>query len=196
MVIESLLTPGIAMFSVSITDLLNKWNEMGVFSYVLPFLLIFAVVYGILEKSGLFDSKSGSTTKPNHAVHAVIAVAVGLLALQLDFVSTFFQVIFPRFGVGIAIFLVLIILTGLFYKDTDDRGSFLAIGVTLAVAIALWALSSWDYWGDEWQLGYWFQDNFWAIVIGIIVVVSIYLIVKPDKTHATHSSGSGGGASG
>lgn len=181
MVIESLITSQVAMFSVSITELLNKWNDMGVFSYVLPFLLIFAVVYGILEKSGLFNTGKEHTT-PNHAVHAVIAVAVGLLALQLDFVSTFFQVIFPRFGVGIAIFLVLIILVGLFYNETDDRSSMLVVGASIAVAVALWALSSWDYWGDEWQLGYWFQDNFWAIVIGIIVAVSIYLIVKPDKT--------------
>lgn len=187
MVIESLLTSQIAMFSISITELLNQWNEMGVFSYVLPFLLIFAVVYGILEKSGLFNT--GKDKTPNHAVHAVIAVSVGLLSLQLDFVATFFQVIFPRFGVGIAIFLVLIILVGLFYKEEDDRSSLLVIGASIAVAIALWSLSSWNYWGDEWQLGYWFQDNFWAIVIGIIVSVSIYLIVKPDKEHKTSKAG-------
>lgn len=188
MVIESLLTSQIVLapFSVSITELLNKWNEMGVFSYVLPFLLIFAVIYGILEKSGLFNAKDG---KPNHAVHATIAVAIGLLSLQLDFVATFFQEIFPRFGVGLAIFLVLIILVGLFYSEAEDRSSMLVIGASIAIAVALWALSSWDYWGDEWQLGYWFQDNFWAIVIGIIVSVSIYLIVKPDKEHKTAKSG-------
>jgi len=185
MVIETILSSiPTSMFTISVTDILNRWNEMGAFSYILPFLLIFAVVYGILEKSRMFDVKEGEGKyKPNHAVHGTIAVAVGLLALQFDFVPTFFATVFPRFGVGLAIFLVFIILTGLFYSEKDDRGNFLVIGVIIAIAITLWALSSWDFWGDQWGLGFWFQENFWAILIGIIVVVAIYLIVKPEKEH-------------
>ena len=184
MVMETILgSIPTVMFSVSITDILNRWNEAGVFSYVIPFLLIFAVVYGILEKSGLFNAKTGKgeDTKPNHAVHGTIAVAVALLSLQFDFVSSFFATIFPRFGVGLAIFLVLIIFIGLFYDPTDDRGGFLAVGVVIAIAIALWSISSWQFWGDNYFLGSWFEDNFWAIAIGLIMVGAIYLIVRPEK---------------
>ena len=41
---------------VSITDVLNTWADLGVFSYVIPFLLIFAVVYAILEKTKILGA--------------------------------------------------------------------------------------------------------------------------------------------
>ena len=94
--------------AMTITDVLNSWNDIGVFSYVIPFLLIFAVVYAILQKSGVLGD--------NKTIDAIVAAAIGLLSLQLDFVATFFAVIFPRFGIGIAIFLVALIFIGFFYN--------------------------------------------------------------------------------
>ena len=86
----------------TVTDVLNVWNDLGVFSYVIPFLLIFAVVYAILDKSKILGD--------NTTIGAIVAAAIGLLALQFDFVPEFFAVIFPRFGIGISIFIVLIII--------------------------------------------------------------------------------------
>ena len=73
------------------------------------FLLIFAVVYGILSTMNIF-----SKGDKNKGVNAVIAIAVGLLALQWDYVPEFFSVIFPYAGIGISILLVALILMGLF----------------------------------------------------------------------------------
>jgi len=67
----------------TITGVLNVWNNMGVFSYVIPFLLIFAVVFAILKKTGILGDD-------NDGILAIIAVAIGLLSLQFDFVSKFF----------------------------------------------------------------------------------------------------------
>ena len=81
----------------SITDVLNIWNEMGVFSYVIPFLLIFAVVFAILKKTGMLSSRSADGKgDDNNGILAIISVAIGLLALQFDFVAEFFSIIFPR----------------------------------------------------------------------------------------------------
>jgi len=32
----------------NIADVMISWEQMGVFDYLLPFLLVFAIVYGIL----------------------------------------------------------------------------------------------------------------------------------------------------
>ena len=46
---------------MTITEILNIWNDLGVFSYVIPFLLIFAIIYAILEKSKILgDEKAVS----------------------------------------------------------------------------------------------------------------------------------------
>ena len=61
---------------------------MKFFEYILPFLLIFAVVYAILTKIHVFQDNKGAAL--------VVAFAIGLLSLQLGVVSTFFQNIFPK----------------------------------------------------------------------------------------------------
>ena len=82
----------------TITDVLNQWSEAGVFAYLLPFLFIFAVVFGILSKTKVLGDNKG--------VQATIALAIGLLSLQFDYVSNFFSIFLPYAGIGIAILLI------------------------------------------------------------------------------------------
>ena len=87
-------------FGYTITDILNIWADYGVFAYALPFLLIFAIVFGILSKTDILGKNKG--------VQATIALAVGLLSLQFDYVTNFYATIFPYAGIGISILLVAI----------------------------------------------------------------------------------------
>ena len=100
-------------YGTTITDILNIWNDIGVFSYVIPFLLIFAVISAILDKSKILGD--------NRMIESIVAASIGLLSLQFDFVSEFFAVIFPRFGIGISVFIVLLIMIGFFFPE--DRKS-------------------------------------------------------------------------
>ena len=65
----------------SIGNLLAQWEQIGMFSYILPFLLLFALIFGILSRIKIFDNKSLNT---------VISLAVSLMALQYDYVPRFF----------------------------------------------------------------------------------------------------------
>ncbi|MFH0711619.1 MAG: hypothetical protein V1889_00670 [archaeon] len=166
---------------MTITEVLNIWNEMGVFSYVIPFLLIFAVVYAILSKTKLLSSSG----EENRWILAIISVAIGLLALQFDFVSEFFAVIFPRFGVGLAVFLALIILLGFFWPaptagSTKIPGRW--IGYVIGIGVAIWALSSWDMWSGQVGFGGWFVQNVWALIILGVLIAVIVLAAKSGKT--------------
>ncbi|MFH1451553.1 MAG: hypothetical protein ABIF88_00060 [archaeon] len=161
---------------MTITDILNLWNEMGVFSYVIPFLLIFAVVYAILEKSGMLGD--------NKPIMSIVSAAIGLLALQFDYVSNFFAVIFPRFGIGLSIFLVLLILIGFFYKE-DSWGfdsAVLWIGWLTGIGVVLWAISSWDSWHDYYGFGGWFSDYIWSLIILGAVIAIIFIVTAKRDT--------------
>ena len=111
-------------FGYSIGDVLNRWAELGVFAYVLPFLMIFALVYGILIKTKLLGENKG--------VNATIALAFGLLSLQFDYVSGFYASIFPYAGMGLAVLLVAMILMGLIIK-TEERMSWLWFGIGVII---------------------------------------------------------------
>jgi len=162
---------------ITITEVLNIWNEMGVFSYVIPFLLIFAVIYAILWKTKMLGEE-----KP---ILAIVSVSIGLLSLQFDFVSEFFAVIFPRFGVGLALFLVLVIMIGFFWPESGESsvwsGHTKWIGFVIGVGVAIWSLSSWDQWSGQVGFGGWFVQNVWALIILGVLIAVIIIVARPGK---------------
>ena len=121
----------------TITEVLNQWADAGVFAYLLPFLFIFAVVFGILNKTRVLGESKG--------VQATIALALGLLSLQFDYVSNFFSIFLPYAGVGIAILLVGIILMGLMYDEDADNNwvkvVFFGLGVIIFLVVVVTSIS-------------------------------------------------------
>jgi len=166
----------------SVTDVLNQWNQYGIFSYVLPFLIIFGVVFAILEKTKILGDSS--TAKNVKGINAVIAIAIGLMALLNDQVSTFFATIFPRFGIVLSIFIVLLILIGFFYKP-DEKGtnkSLAWIGWVLGIGVVIWAWSDWqDLFGQSFQIQQFMNDYFWGIVVLLAVGALLYWMTRGES---------------
>ena len=172
----------------TVTDFLNWFNQFGGFSYIIPFLLIFAVVFAILDKSKILGQE--------RRLISIISIAIGLLSLQFDFVSEFFAIIFPRFGIGISIFLALLIFIGFFYPEENNKwkGRVVWIGFLVGIGVVIWALSSWDQWGYYAGFGGWFGENIWAlIVLGVIVALIFWVKGGKDEGHTSQSATAGGG---
>ena len=157
-----------------IGNVLAQWQAAGVFSYVLPFLLLFALTFGLLCRINLFSIKGeGGVDKPNKSINAIIALSVSLMALQFDFVSLFFSEIFPRFGVALSVILVILILGGLFMPMNIKGFSWGLIAVVFVI-IGIVIFSSLESFG--YNAGYWFRNNLgsllgWAVLIGLIIAV-------------------------
>ncbi len=164
----------------SITDVLNIWNNMGVFSYMIPFLLIFAVVYAIIDKTKMLSSPDND----NRMIIAIIAASISLLSLQFDFVSSFFAIIFPRFGIGLALFLVILIFIGFFHPQESNGKWDIKIawvGWLVGIGVFIWSLSSWDEWSGQVGFGGWFVQNVWAIVVLGVLVAAILAVTHSSK---------------
>jgi len=146
-------------------DLLTKWADAGFFSYLLPFLLIFALVFGILTRVKIF--------KDNRVVNGIIALAVALMALQFTFVPDFFSQIFPRVGVALAIILGIMIIVGLFADPNSNLINYILLGVGV-ITIGVVIIQSAGAVG--WQSGQWWAEN-WAIVVGAIVLFILIAVI-------------------
>jgi hypothetical protein len=151
--------------SGAIGDLLSKWEAAGFFSYLLPFLLIFALVFGILTKVNIF--------KDNKAVNGIIALAVALMSLQFSFVSNFFAQIFPRLGVGLAIILGILIIVGLFMDPASNAINYVLLGIGVIVfgAILIQSASA-----TGWAAGQWWQDN-WQVIVGAVFLIIVLVVI-------------------
>jgi|TARA_B100000315_G_scaffold183689_1_gene172618 hypothetical protein len=147
-------------FGGDIGNLLFNLERLGFFDFILPFLIIFAIVYGILSKVHIFGT--------NKSIDAIIALSVGLMALQFGVVSVFFAELFPRFGIGLSIILVIMILLGLFKGENDDAKWFnyvmLAVGAIIVIVILIQSAEGFGFYS-----GYWWSEN-WPSLLAIVAV--------------------------
>jgi len=171
---------GLFLAAWSFVDFLN-WGEMqGLFKYVLPFLLIFALVYGILSNMKVLGENKG--------VHVVIAVALGLLSLYGDYLPNFVESFAPNLAIGLSILLAAIILFGIFLTGTEDDSKIKWIKYILfAVAAAVFVVAGYDALNDSNFSGSWaWQEYAPAAIVLIIIVVLVALVVNSGKKAPSH----------
>jgi len=157
------------VYGYSIGDLLNAWADMGVFAYLLPFLMIFALVYGILAKTEILGTNKGVT--------ATIALAFGLLALQFDYVSGFYASIFPYAGMGIAVLLIAMIFLGLTGAGGDSGKYWLGIGGVIFAIILITSMSD-TLWLTGMGMGGLVSAIPALLAVGIVVGIMFWIINK------------------
>jgi hypothetical protein len=151
---------------------LDSLAQMGFFSYVLPFLLLFALIYGILLRVKIFKDKN--------SINGLIALAVALLALQFDIVPIFFSEIFPRLGIGLAIILVILILLGLFLPNQAWVG-YVLFGISaLTILVILYQSAQ----GFGSNIFYWLGD-YWPLLFGIGFVILVIVLITREKKQTT-----------
>ena len=153
-----------------IGSMLSSWDAAGIFTYLLPFLLIFAIVYAVLTNIDVF--------KGNKAVNAVIALAVSLLALQFQIVPIFFSEIFPRMGVALSVMLVIIILGGLFIDPRNPQNKWIkwVIGIITAIILIVVIGGSLRGFGFGGGLGFVYGIP-WGTVLLVIIVIGLIAAV-------------------
>ena len=150
-------------------NVLMELEQLGFFDYVLPFLIIFALVFGILTKMNLFGDQNNKT------INAIIALAVGLMALQFGFVSAFFSELFPRLGIGLAIILSILVVVGMFMDYDEGWGRWMMFGIGAVIVIVVLAQTAEA--GSWWYSGWWWSDNIGTILVLAAFVAIIGIIV-------------------
>jgi hypothetical protein len=165
-----------------IGTLFAELEYIGFFDYVLPFLIVFAIVFAVLEKSSWLGS--------NKAVKTIVSASVGLLSTWGLLTTEFYKIIFPYMGVGLGVILVALIFLGFFIKDDTNGQKWWPLGLTLAAIIIIWTLSSWNLWGGYGAGGFWdIISYYWPALVGVgLLVWALMAITGGDKSGSTTSA--------
>lgn len=161
--------------------LLLQWKFAGVFDIILPFLLIFALVFAILEKSKVLGQNKG--------IYAIVALAIAFFAISNPMLTGFFAILFANAGVGFAVLLVVILFIGMFMRD-EKGGGWLGVGGLFAVLIFFWVLNrSIIEAGLQPEVFAFFSNNptLWAAIVyggGLLAIIAIIYFMMPhdEKT--------------
>lgn len=114
------------------------------FQIILPFLLVFILVFAALEKTKVLgDGK--------HRINALIALVIGLIVVSFGYAVSIINRLMPFLAICLVIILVFMLLIGMLYKDGSfdlDANVRIGIGIVIGIATAIAVLyftGAWDW---------------------------------------------------
>ncbi|PJC44539.1 hypothetical protein CO038_03020 [Candidatus Pacearchaeota archaeon CG_4_9_14_0_2_um_filter_39_13] len=154
---------------VAFEDILIKLEQLGLFEFILPLLLMFAIVYGVLSWTNMFGGE-----KP---IHALIAIVLAFLAIRWPVYRDFLAIVSPKLGVGLTIILVLVLLMGLFIPEKSQAiMGWIMIGVAVVIALVIFAQSYSDLQGAGYG-SYVNSDMIgWVIIVALLIGVIVAVV--------------------
>ncbi|MBU2576957.1 MAG: hypothetical protein KKF50_04510 [Nanoarchaeota archaeon] len=150
---------------------------MGIFAnaffteMLLPFLLVFVVVFAILQKSKILGEGKAQ-------IDSLVAMVIGLLLIGVRQPREIIVNLMPWMAVGVAVILVFLILYGLVAGDLSKAPDWMKITFgTLAglftIGVVVYVTGFYNVIGD------WFSDGtsgIWSNVIMVILVVGAMVV--------------------
>jgi len=150
---------------------------------VLPFLLVFALVFAILQKSEILG-------KERKQVDAIVALVVGLLVVAVGSATNIITGLMPILAVGLVVLLAFFLLWGFAFKQGEfevHKNVKWIIGIAAAIAVIiglLYLTGTWDYLKS--MVGGGASNIVTNVVFIILIVIAVAVVVgfggKPETT--------------
>jgi len=173
-------------------EIINFFNDIGVFDVVLPFLLVFTIVFALLERTKVFgtekiDGKEYSKKNLNSAAAFVMAFLVVASSRLVEIITE----VSSKFVVLLLLIVLFLLLVGSFFKEESYgvflekggwRTGFMGLVFVVLVFIFLDALDLLSEIGDFLQ-----GTNRGEIVGSVILMIGIILFIvfiTQDKNHS------------
>jgi hypothetical protein len=146
--------------------------------YILPFLLVFTLVFALLEKSKLLgDGKK--------QINAVVALIVGLIAIGFAYSTHIINNMIGFLSVFGIIFFIFLLLYAFFASTKDGlsihKGIIIAGGVVALIGVlvaSLYFSGAWNWltgnvFNQSWAGSLWTNILFIAVIIGAMILVLV-----------------------
>jgi hypothetical protein len=154
-------------------QLLSDWENIGFFHVALPFLLIFTLIFAVLQKTKILGTGSKN-------FNAIVAFIIGALAVRNQDIVFLIQRFLPNISMFVVIALMFLLLVGIF---GGDQFSGFAGGWMLAAAIISFIFVGWALTADSFFAPPWLQDLFFLQDVGSLTLIGatalvIWLVVR------------------
>jgi hypothetical protein len=161
---------------------IQQWQAIGIFDVMLPFILIFAIIFAILQKTKILSGRKG--------IDAIVAMAIGFIAIVNPYVSQLMKVLLENTVVAVLIIVAVMLLLGLVW-GAKKPPVWNYLGAFIGLAVFVWVLGRV---ADYYQMYYpgtvifssiWWQGNLpWIIPLLIIVIFAIVVITSGGEKKA------------
>jgi len=175
---------------------IDFFKDFGLFDVILPFLLVFTIVYAILEKTRILGTvKLKDADIGNKNLNSMVAFVIGLLVVATANVVRAINESLPNVILLLVVLISFLILIGVFWKTgemdfmTQHKGWYkffmviLFIGVVAIFLNAIYVTSG----GQEyslllvllnWIVTNWSGTIFAAIIVLVLIILAIWFVTK------------------
>ncbi|MFH1636923.1 MAG: hypothetical protein ABIB71_00695 [Candidatus Woesearchaeota archaeon] len=157
--------------------------DLGVFDVILPFLLVFTIVFGILEKTRIFGvEKIDEKEYPKKQLNAMVAFVIGFFTVAAKEIVQSLQISLPLVALMLTAAISFMLLVGAFMGDKqfnleDHKFWKFLLMIIMFISIILIFLHSFGWLDPVIGIAFMYADTvtvpvlFFAVVIGIVFYV-------------------------
>ena len=181
------------------------FRDFGLFDIVLPFLLVFAIVYAVLDKTRILGSyKDKSGDQPQKNLNAVVAFVIAMLVVAAANIVSVINEALPNIILLLVVLISFLVLIGVFAEQgkffemsgyKNSTAVFVGLIFIGVVLIFLGAIrdkngKSWLEHTFNWIAEQWPGPIFDSLIIFILAIVTIVWLTRTGKG-STPAPGSG-----
>ncbi len=100
-------------------DAVTLLQDFGFFDVILPFLLVFTLVFGILEKTKIFGTE-GEKKSPKKNINAMISFVIAFFVLSAKGIVASFQTSLPMVSLILVAIICFLMLIGSFASGKEE----------------------------------------------------------------------------
>jgi len=126
-------------------------KNFGFFDIILPFLLVFTIVFGILEKTRIFGvEKVGDKEYPKKNINSMIAFVIAFFTVATKEITQSLQVSLPNVALVLIIIVCFMMLAGSFMSDKEfsfekRKGWVVFLTLVMFISVVLIFLNSFGW---------------------------------------------------
>ncbi len=171
-------------------DAIGFLRDFGLFDVVLPFLLVFALVFAILEKTMILGTEGDK--KPKKNLNSIVSFVIAMLVVATNKVVTAINEALPNIVLIIVCFVAFLMMISVFMKTGEmefakEHPRFLAFFIFFSlIALILIVLDSiklptgksWFEYVSEYVLSNFTGPVVMSIIFLIVAIGAIYYVTK------------------
>src|SRR3989338_7791589 len=149
-------------------DSIDYLVNLGVYDVLLPFLLVFAIIFAILEKTKILGDDKRS-------INAIVAIVVGLLLVVQKGIVATINLFLPRISLIIVVVLMgLLVISMIAGKEFRGlKGGVLGIAIIVIIIAVILALTTPATGGNDWLSP---ADKQVLLSVGIPILILLLVI--------------------
>ncbi|MBN1377573.1 hypothetical protein JW949_04560 [Candidatus Woesearchaeota archaeon] len=168
---------------------LQFMDKLGVYDVILPFLLVFSIVFAVLEKTALLGyDKTGDEKVTKKNLNAIIAFVCGFVVVASSKLVGVINNVMGNVVLLLLLGICFMLLIGAFHQQTEEgffleggwKTSFIVImfiGILLIFANALgWLQGLYQYLQTHWD------SNAVTSIVLVIVVILFMMYITKDRS--------------